>query len=237
MPASDARTPTVRLRAWIDREPVVAIGALLLVVADLALVLVHVVAVTRAVESPFLRLDMDRSYAELFEYIKMIWSLVVLGLVAFAARSFAPIAWAPFLALLLLDNGWTLHERVGSIAAERLGLSHDGGELAFVAVAYSLAALPVLVAAIRVPDSRALHRRLAIAVAALLAFGVGGDLLHAVAIAFGGEPMQRTAAIVEDGGELVAFSLVLLACATSLVAARRRSQQVTQASGAQTVDA
>ena len=180
---------------------------------------------------------MDRSYAELFEYIKMIWSLVVLGLVAFAARSFAPIAWAPFLALLLLDNGWTLHERVGSIAAERLGLSHDGGELAFVAVAYSLAALPVLVAAIRVPDSRALHRRLAIAVAALLAFGVGGDLLHAVAIAFGGEPMQRTAAIVEDGGELVAFSLVLLACATSLVAARRRSQQVTQASGAQTVDA
>lgn len=199
----------------IARHPALATLALLMVVADAALVAVHVVAVARGVPTLTLRIDSDRSYGELFEYLKLVWSLTLLGVAGLALRTARPIAWMPLLALLLVDNGWTLHERVGAAFVASVGVSQPIGELLFVVLAYPLAAAPAAIAMLRADGRiRSLGIRLAVCVAVLAGLGLGVDAIHHF---FERDPVvQPVLAVLEDGGELVTFTALLLACAAAL---------------------
>lgn len=195
-----------------DGNAAVLAGMLGLLLSDLAFIALHVVARTAEMTDRMYRLDHDGSYAEWFQYAKE--TAIVLGLAALASRIRAPLygAWATLFAYLLLDDHLSLHERGGLLLAQALDLPaaiglrpQDFGELGV-----SLAAGTLLLAAVLVAHRRAarldrqVSSRLVVLLAVLVFFGVGVDMLH---IMFEQLPMKGLT-VIEDGGEMVAMSLI-----------------------------
>lgn len=188
----------------------------LLVCGDLAFVLLHLVndSTTRLM-NPLLSLEKDRGYAEMYQYLKFLWIILLLILVSLRKASWGYVLWASVFAYLLADDALQVHERVGMAIAENFGLApalwlrpQDHGELAV-----SLAAGTILFAPLAWAygtGTRAFRKSsldLALLLGLLIFFGVGVDMAH-VALGLGG-PFDFAAGVIEEGGEMVAVSLIL----------------------------
>ena len=197
----------------------------------------HVLAEWRGAVPPggaSFSIEMEGGPSEIYEAAKA--GSCVVALVICARRAAAPLyaALAAAFALAMADNVLGLHESSGEALAPALAAAgalfeaapQALGELAFFSMA-GMSILAVLRAGFR--HSRGVHRRLGIAflllLAALGAFAVGLDLLHA---AVGGErrAVDRLFGAVEDGGELVVLSLAA-ALSTGLVALLPRRPRAT----------
>lgn len=169
--------------------------------------------------------DVDRSYPEFFNYVQTAGCSVLLVGVFAVSRQPVYAAWALVFGFVLMDDAFSLHERIGVylVAAFPLpilpGLRHrDTGELVVWGVTGAVL-LPVLVWGFRNsrPEAVGFGGVFALIFAVLAFFGGGVDMLS---IAF--ETESRVAhhlfAAVEDGGEMLAISL---ACATALLLYRQ----------------
>lgn len=187
----------------------------LFLVTDLAFIVIHLVYVHADILSnPSFSLDQERGYSEIFQYIKEYWIALLLGALAVKHRSALYLGWSLLFFYLLLDDSLTIHEILGAIISEKLGLQAvfnlralDFGELIvsacvglfflfFLAISYRFAS--------RIP--RETSKSLIIMFLVLAVFGIAVDMLHSMLrFSLFWEPLL---AMLEDGGEMVVMSVI-----------------------------
>jgi len=204
-----ARAARLNFQGRLPWKPAVIL-LLILLAADVAYVAMHL----RYPNARLFSLSAERSYSEVFQYMKEYWITGLLLLLAVRRQETVFVVWAALFGYLLVDDSRGLHERLGQALAgddplaRVLGVrAQDIGELLV-----SGAAAAVFFAAIALAHRRASAGgraeswclvRLCIALAA---FGIGVDIVHEL-LPPGGS--YSLIAILEDGGEMVVMTFIL----------------------------
>jgi hypothetical protein len=195
-----------------------SIGVLLaaLVSVDLALIALHLAKPYFELLRPhYFSLEADGGIAESYGYVKEGAVVVAMLLCWKRRRSPTFFVWSVVFAILLIDDSFSLHERVGEWLGIELGLPgwlglrpQDVGELLFAAV-LGCATLALLGAAIARERGAAVAPSITLAVllGALVLCGVVIDAVHVIAY-FSRSSLAWVLTIVEDGGELLVMSLI-----------------------------
>jgi hypothetical protein len=203
------------------REPAIAAASALsagalafacllgLAAVDLAFVAAHVAYR----DEPLYHLGRDGGYAEMFQYAKTYAVVCVLAVLWWRWREHVYAAWMLVFAYVLFDDALGIHERGGAVAAALLGYQpafglrpQDFGELT-VWAAFGLGFVVLLLHAyVRAREHARRSARCIGALFCLVAFfGAVVDMLHSAVQ----PPLLRAAlSVVEDGGEMIAMSLV-----------------------------
>lgn len=207
-----------------------AVLLVLLLVGDLVYVAIHLVATgTTLLDSPLATLDVDRGYAEFFQYLKLLWACLLLACVGLRSRRWQYLAWVALFGYLLADDSLSLHENLGVVLADRLALTDaiglraiDFGELLVSAAAGVVLAVSLGLAYARGGDEfRRSSRDLFALLLALVFFGVVVDMAH-IAVDPAGW-LDNALVILEDGGEMVVGSFVTWYAFLLLMAGERRA--------------
>jgi hypothetical protein len=188
----------------------------LLLASDLAYICIHLMySCTHWIApNPLYSLSLDRSYSEFYQYIKFLWIALLCLVLWIERRQAAFLGWFFTFMMLMLDDSWSIHEKAGYRLAEVLrfklafGLRpEDFGESLFI-LFEGLLILAVLGLTHLHSDRpvRGFSLRLLSGLAALAFFGVFVDLVH---IELLGTAWAIPAGVIEDGGELVAASVLL----------------------------
>jgi hypothetical protein len=206
-----APSPFAQLPAS-SRRAVVLVAATL-IAADSLFVVGDLLQRAAVLHDPRLLLTTERGYPEMLQYAKFAWVALALSVTAFRWKSFLALAWAFLFVFLLLDDLFQLHEAIGQALAARVDLPAWGnlrpghvGEALFLSTVGAMVGILALLAWRR---GRGPERELATVlvggVALLALFGVAVDLVHSAA---SGRLARLVLAVVEEGGEMVAASLV-----------------------------
>lgn len=187
----------------------------LLLVGDLVYIAIHLVwTETKLLNSPLAALDVDRGYAEFFQYMKLLWAALLITFMSLRTRRWGYLAWAFLFAYLLLDDSFSVHENLGKLLAVRLALpaafglrAVDFGELLMTAMAGAVMTVILGWAYLRGgPELRRSSRHMLVLLLAIVFFGVGVDMVHSAIHPVGW--MDNALVILEDGGELVVSSFI-----------------------------
>jgi hypothetical protein len=199
---------------------------LLLLAADTAFVIVHLVHKhSSLLASELYSLSKDGGYAEIFQYVKTYWIVIMLFALWWRTRERVYAAWMLLFAYLLCDDALQIHERGGGVVARTLSYADwlglwakNWGELTVSGVA-GLAFLALLSTTYlrSTREARNVSKDLALLLAVLVFFGVFVDALHALVLI----PYLKPAlGVVEDAGEMLAMSV---ACWYVLTLLERRA--------------
>ena len=158
----------------------------------------------------FLALDNDQGLAEIWQYAKFGFIVVVLAVLARRARSAVLGAWAFAFAVLGADDMLELHERAGRIIAEADGAGQTLGELLYLMATGLLLVIVIFAAWLRSPVStdRLAQALVALGIA-LVIVGLGGDIAHSLVEDH--DVANEVGRYLEDGGELLVLSVVVAA--------------------------
>jgi len=187
---------------------------ILLLLIDGLFILLHLLYLEAVLHDDLFRLDWERSYAEFFQYAKMV--AVILLLFVLNRRQPAAVHWHWLLLFgyFLLDDAFMIHETVGGMLVTRLNLPglwgsrpQDLGELLVYAAAGLFFLIILLFTYFRSDQSaRRLSHYLLLLMAALLFFGVFLDLPQYMV----SDPaLFRWLTILEDGGEHLVLSVTV----------------------------
>ena len=169
----------------------------------------------------YLNLSRDRGFAEIFNYLQATVCAALLFGAFVASGQRVHAAWALVFAFVVMDDAFSIHERIGLYLRTTFVLPtlpglhpQDTGELVVWGAAGAFL-LPVLVWGFRnsSPEAVGFGGVFALTFTLLVFFGVIVDMLHA---AFGTawRGTHFLFIVVEDGGEMLA---VALACAAALL--------------------
>lgn len=185
-----------------------------LLCTDLALVAADLLHRGGLLEDPRFLVTRERGFAEMVQYAKAGLAAGLLAIAAIRRTSPAATVWSVLLAVVALDDAFTWHERAGMPIAQWLQLPDVGsmrgnhiGELLFFA-AIGAAAFAAIAVTWRV--GHAFDRRLTLGLC-----GSVGLLALCAVVLDGFSALTRHSAIgpviavAEDGGEMLALSLVL----------------------------
>lgn len=202
-----------------------------LVLVDLLFMGVHALHVW----SPWLKswmfsIELDRSLAELFQYLKQALLVLFLALAFMRSRRWGFVGWALLFGFLLLDDMLEFHERFGRIVGPALGLPSmfglrpdDHGEIAYAAL-LGVAVLSFVRITLRRGSrvTRHVSSDLLCLLVVLAVFAVAFDVLHTMTY-FGAPAVADVVALLEDGGEMLVMSFITAyACDTWLNAGEPR---------------
>ncbi|MET0070218.1 MAG: hypothetical protein ABW096_09250 [Candidatus Thiodiazotropha sp.] len=184
----------------------------LLLLADLAFIFVHVIFEYFLKSNTLFSINRDLGYAEVYQYIKEFWILVMLFVLAIKSRRIIYFTWSVLFLYLLLDDSLQLHENIGSFLANFYDLqpvfrlrAQDLGELVvFASVGFLL--LGFIAGAYLYSDDtgKEISRHLFLLFVFLAFFGGLVDMLH-IAVSFG----KPVFALIEDGGEMIIMSIIV----------------------------
>ena len=185
----------------------------LLFAADLIFIAIHFVHIaTPYLHDVLYSLEADGGFAEWFQYTKEFWA-IVLAIVVWR-RTGRPwiIGWILAFGYFLLDDAFSVHELAGDIAYRHLGLgaalglrAQDFGELLVTGITgLCLFSIIFLLYRRANENDRAVCRDLTLLVLALVAFGVGLDMVHSM---LPGVNLRLAMGLIEDGGEMVTMSV------------------------------
>lgn len=186
----------------------------LLIAADLAFVaLFGALAIGLTTDRGF-TLTYDRSYAEVFQYVKQYWVVLLLSGMAWKRRAAIYAIFAAMFGFFLVDDYAELHERWGETIADALAIPamwmlqpYDFGELivfsVYGVVSFAAVAIGFLQAS---KNERPIVWELFQLLALVAFFAVVVDALHALSLP---EVVSNSIGAVEDGGEMIVFSLIL----------------------------
>jgi hypothetical protein len=158
---------------------------------------------------------MDWAYGEMFQYIKGLWVVMLLLLLARDKSRFMYVSWSILFLYLMVDDCLGIHERLGIFIADRLefhsrfGLRpQDFGELV-VLVLFVTPCLAIVGAAhyLSGTAARKISRHLFAMLALLVFFGVAVDMVPA-AVKHGHHVLCPMVGVVEDGGEMLVMSFI-----------------------------
>jgi len=186
--------------------------AALILSADLVLGLIHIVVMVGWDAPNVLRIDMDGSYGEAYQYAKYLWLVILLLVYARQNRNWPIVAWALLFAYFMFDDALVLHERVGfwySSEAWSFGVgpisAQTVGELAASGVVGLLLLVPLIVGYVRA-DTRTkwIFRVMLALMVVLLVFALVVDAVHGqfndIRI------IDRGLGFIEDFGEMLALT-------------------------------
>jgi hypothetical protein len=185
--------------------------ALAVFLVDLLFILLHVAAVNGLIggDERLFRVDHERSLSEWFGYAKLFASSVLVFYLSASRRHYQlmPLALAIF--YLGLDDALRLHERMGEVLVP----AHDNaGEALFMLI---VGGATVMMAVIGYMLSERLRRIQIISVLLpillLGVFAIVIDAFHEFVIRFV-PASDGLMGLLEDGGELVSMSVLLLTC-------------------------
>ncbi len=124
----------------------------LLICGDIFYFILHIAFLNGLLGRPF-SVEADKSLPESYQYLKFLWSLILLVFVAKKEKSFLILPWIPLFAFLLADDGLRIHEQIGNFVSislhevrPPLGLRRqDIGELlSSIAIGLPLLLMPAL---------------------------------------------------------------------------------------------
>lgn len=209
----DIKTAALQFKKKFNERSATLFLTLLLWV-DLSYVVLHFVY-TFANLSGKHSLSKDGGYAEMFQYAKWLWIIILLGYISKIRRSFRYVTWAGVFTFLLLDDALKLHEKVGNYIAGYFDFPslsnielYAVGQFVYSALAGIIMLCLVTLAYVKGEQVfKKVSQDILLLVLILVFFGVGVDLLHTFMEL--GRGVSFILVVVEDGGEMVATSLIL----------------------------
>jgi hypothetical protein len=186
----------------------------MLIAADLAFIVLHVIYVETALlkGQPF-SLEADNGIPEAYQYVKQFWvALCMVGLFR-RTRELTYVGVGVVFAFLLMDDAFQIHEHFGKWLAAHYSLpvafglrSDDIGELIFAAGIGGVTLLLIGIGYWRGgPDARIVTRDISILILLLAGLGVGVDVIHVITY-FKAPLLAQFLLILEDGGEMLVVS-------------------------------
>lgn len=187
----------------------------LILLADSGFIFGHLLHKFDVVSHPHFLLTKDRSYSEVFQYIKEFWIACLFLLVALRTNAMIYVAWALIFLYLLADDSLGLHESVGAGLVRAFDIprafglrGQDFGELLITAIAAGILFTFLFIAYYFASQSARQHTHYLLAlVAGIGFFGVVVDMAHQL-IPWG----KSLFGLIEDGGEMVIMSVVVAYC-------------------------
>lgn len=186
----------------------------LLLAVDLFFILLHLCHLyTPYFHDPAYSIEMDRGFAETFQYVQGFWVVLIFCWLALISSP-AYLVWALLFTYIVIDDAFMLHERIGRALATYVDYQHiallrtrDIGELLVFAavggvflllfgITYQQSSTPI----------RRVYQQLFRYFGLLVFFGVVVDMLHIIAGKEGF--IVPLIGLLEDGGEMVAMSLL-----------------------------
>jgi hypothetical protein len=186
----------------------------LLILTDLVLIGIHIVyQYTGLLNHYFFHLGQHRGYGEFFQYIKLLW-VVVLFLTFFTQkRQFLYLLYTGLFSYLLFDDSFEFHEAAGEYLAAAydfpavFGLrEQDLGELLVIGFFAVLFLTPIILLTLK-SDQKTKWISVYTLVLILL-LGIAGVAFDMVGIMIEGEAISNVLDIFEDGGEMLVVSAI-----------------------------
>ena len=187
---------------------------LLLITTDLAFLVLFALLALGVVSDRGFLLTYDRSYAEVFQYVKQFWLILMLVSIYVRVKNVLYLCLASLFSFLLLDDYASFHEQWGEQLGQWLNFRpmlmlqpYDFGELV-VLLSYAAIAGPLLLYGFRTAtkDTKRFLWEVICLLFALGVFAVGLDVLHALSLP---ELISNTIGACEDGGEMIVVSLLV----------------------------
>jgi hypothetical protein len=196
---------------------------LILLIVDLVFIVIHIVTcflyfigkIENFGDYNFLVLTQDESFAEIFQYLKYVSVIVMIGYLMYVEKAYAYISWVLLFIFFLLDDSLSLHESMGEVLVEEFNFKPmfglravDFGELTFVAIVGVAILLSFVLAYIK--GNTIFKKRtidLFILLGFMIFFGIGFDMLHEIL----GENLKVgfVIGLIEDGGEMIVMTLIV----------------------------
>ena len=193
---------------------------LLLLGTDAILIVLHFFLLSNAFTGwsldPNFSLTRDRGFAEVFQYVKEYWIVLMLVFLALNQWSFCYLSWGILFGYLLLDDGFQIHEQVGMELSQAFGFPsmmglrpQDLGELVVLASVASILFVAIgLATYIADRKERRFSRDAFFILLALVFFGVVVDMIHIIFMDAGWKHIVGyVLGVIEEGGEMVVMSV------------------------------
>lgn len=186
----------------------------LLVAADFVFVVLHILTInTDLIHRKLFLIGKDYGYAEVYQYIKEFWVVVLLFYLFVRRPSYLLISWCFVFSYIFVDDAFRVHEQVGSFLTEYFGFTralglpgYQYGEFVFATIVGAVI-LIVLGASYFLSDRK--HRGVSNSLLFLLAgfffFSFFIDFIHEF---FMDAELGWVFTAIEDGGEMVVMSVV-----------------------------
>jgi hypothetical protein len=158
------------------------------------------------------RFGKDRAVPEMIGYVFTAWASGLALYLAATQRQAVLAAWSAVFAVLLADDYFMLHERMGTVIHGTFGLPHPYGQPLGEIGWFGMVGIVLLTALaighrFATPVWRATSRVLTLLLGLLVLCGVVIDALHMLVAHV--EPWNVLVTALEDGGELVVLAVVL----------------------------
>jgi len=185
---------------------------LLLLLADFAFLLAHVIYTMDLLSNDIYSIDSDGGYAEMFQYIKEYWIVIILFVIAIRRKHIIYFAWSSLFMYFLLDDSLKIHESFGIYLAKYFEFqplfrlrAQDFGELS-VSILFGIILFTFIGVSLLFSDNIAkrISKHLFLLVIAVAFFGVIIDMLHSI-IPWG----ESLFGFIEDGGEMLVMSIIV----------------------------
>ncbi|WP_150109028.1 hypothetical protein [Stanieria cyanosphaera] len=156
----------------------------------------------------------DKSYAELFQYIKAYWMILLFGYLIIIRNKPIYLSWCFLFCYILLDDLAQLHEEIGFKISNQLNLvpalglrAQDYGELLVSSVVgiFFLCAIGISYRLAQ-PQEKSVFKKLIVMLFALAVFGIVIDLVHILFDDY--KWWDAIFTILEDGGEHIVMSVI-----------------------------
>ena len=210
------KTRLINFNAFNERSA--SLFLILLLFGDLVYILLHIInSFIPLFNGNLFDITTDFSYAEWYQYMKFFFITLLVVKVSIGNEPMRYLAWASVFAYMLIDDSMEIHGRLGGYIALHflqdfkppLGLRlEDIGSLAASAMAGIILIIFISWAYWRGSKRfKKVSHDFMLLVFIMVFFGVFFDMVH-VAIS-GGIAINLILEIIEDGGEMVAASLIL----------------------------
>lgn len=151
----------------------------------------------------------DRGYPELFGYMLEVISCTLFFLFATAQGKKCWYAWAAIMFVIFLDDALKMHETIGTLLAESLGLSPVMGDLIGFASTGLISGIFWIIglSGITTEEDFGAYLVFSVYFSLLIFFGVAVDAVHGI---IGKNMSQTLFTLIEDGSELVITAVIAL---------------------------
>ncbi len=184
----------------------------LLLIADLSFMLIHVIYKMDLISNSLFSIEKDRGYAEIYQYIKEFWIVVLLFITAIKRTHIIYFAWSLLFMYLLLDDSLQIHEKFGRYLVNYFNFqpmfslrAQDFGELS-ISMFFGFLLFTFIGISYLLSDhiAKKISKHLFLLVMSVAFFGVLVDMLH-IAIPYG----KSMFGLIEDGGEMLIMSIIV----------------------------
>jgi len=184
----------------------------LLLLTDVVFIVLHILLGGEQMSNVLFSIKTDFGYAEVYQYIKEYWIVLMLFFLALKAKEVVYFFWSALFMYFLLDDSLSIHERVGRRLVTRLDIqsmpylqAQEFGELAVLVLFGSLIFLFIGCAYLfSSPRMKKISTNLLILSLFVAFFGVAVELLHS-ASSWG----DGIWGLIEDGGEMLIMSIIV----------------------------